>query len=249
MQEFLLPDGLNYVGRFCKTERLITFSPLPFLISSLDKEMKDLIDVKSVVIGDDSVQAVSAKELYLNLGMNQTKWHRCAKLNIENNEWFDQGRDWEVLATQVVNPLGGRPTKDYAINLRFAQHIAMQSRTLKGHEYRNYLIDCEKSLVKLSQADERMLKLTRINPQCLKAITGSRNNNEVGKCYEALELAGIMESVIEWKSFKRWRFTAAGLNYCNGYHNDIPRFKDESHDKVMTMIEQVKQDNPQLSIF
>jgi hypothetical protein len=103
--------------------------------------------------------------------------------------------------------------------------------------------------LKMSEADERMLKLTRINPNTLKAITGSRNNNEVGKSYEALESAGIMESVIEWKSFKRWRFTADGLNYCNGYHQGIPRFKDESHDKVMLMIEQVKQDNPQLSIF
>jgi hypothetical protein len=103
--------------------------------------------------------------------------------------------------------------------------------------------------LKMSAADERMLKLTRINPQCLKAITGSRSNNEVGKNYEALELAGIMESVIEWKSFKRWRFTADGLNYCNGYHQGIPRFKDESHDRVMLMIESVKQDNPQLSIF
>jgi len=102
---------------------------------------------------------------------------------------------------------------------------------------------------KLSADDERMLKLTRINPQCLKAITGSRNNNEVGRSYEALELAGIMESVIEWKSFKRWRFTADGLNYCNGYHQGIPRFKDETHNKVMTMIESVKIDNPQLSIF
>jgi hypothetical protein len=104
-------------------------------------------------------------------------------------------------------------------------------------------------VARLSKADERMLKLTRINPQCLKAITGSRNNNEVGKNYEALELAGIMESVIEWKSFKRWRFTADGLNYCNGYHQGIPRFKDESHDRVMLMIESVKADNPQLSIF
>ena len=94
-----------------------------------------------------------------------------------------------------------------------------------------------------------MLKLTRINPNCLKAITGSRSNNEVGKNYEALELAGIMESVIEWKSFKRWRFTADGLNYCNGYHQGIPRFKDETHANVMMMIESVKQDNPQLSIF
>jgi phage anti-repressor protein len=211
--------------------------------------MKDLIDVKNVVIGAGSVQAVSARELYLDLGHDYKKWNRWHKRNIGNNEWFIEGRDWVKVATIGDLSRTGQTPDDFAITLEFAKHIAMQSRTLKGHEYRNYLIRCEKSLAKLSADDERMLKITRINPQCLKAITGSRNNNEVGKCYEALELAGIMESVIEWKSFKRWRFTADGLNYCNGYHNDIPRFKDESHDKVMAMIEQVKQDNPQLSIF
>jgi len=210
--------------------------------------MKNLISVKNVVIGADAVQSVSANELYLKLGMDSNQWSRWNKRNIENNEWFLENVEWVLFDINVENSTG-RPLKDFAISLRFAQHIAMMARTLKGHEYRNYLIDCEKQLVKLSQADERMLKLTRINPQCLKAITGSRNNNEVGKNYEALELAGIMESVIEWKSFKRWRFTADGLNYCNGYHQGIPRFKDESHDRVMAMIESVKQDNPQLSIF
>jgi len=47
----------------------------------LEFEMKNLIDVKAVVIGDESVQAVSARELYLDLGHDYKKWNRWHKRN------------------------------------------------------------------------------------------------------------------------------------------------------------------------
>lgn len=146
-----------------------------------------------------------------------------------------QKRKFYVFGEELALIIIGRLTGKNALVAQFK--LAKEFISMRDH------------IKSMSQADEKMLKLTRINPQCLKAITGTRNNNEVGKSYEALESAGIMESVIEWKSFKRWRFTADGLNYCNGYHQGIPRFKDDSHNKIMLMIEQVKTDNPQLSIF
>lgn len=38
----------------------------------------------------------------------------------------------------------GNETKDYAVTIDFAKHIAMMARTNKSHEYRNYFINCEK---------------------------------------------------------------------------------------------------------
>jgi anti-repressor protein len=188
--------------------------------------MKNLIDVKSVVIGEESVQAVSARELYLDLGMNPAKWARWQKRMIENNEWFIEGRDWVILATCGKYSTAGQPSKDFAINLRFAQHIAMMAKTLKGHDYRNYLIDCEKQLVKLSQADE--------NTNCLKAIT--RNNNEVRENYKALIEAGLLEAHAK-SIFKRvYLPTAKGLQYVKTSNHDIARFKPKYHDLIIEAV-------------
>lgn len=35
----------------------------------------------------------------------------------------------------------GNETKDYAISIEFAKHIAMMARTNKSHEYRKYFIE------------------------------------------------------------------------------------------------------------
>lgn len=198
--------------------------------------MKNLIDVKTVAIGEENVQAVSARELYLDLGMNPTKWSRWYKRMIENNEWFTDGRDWVELATSGKLTSSNNPSKDFAINLRFAQHIAMMAKTLKGHDYRNYLIDCEKQLVKLSQADERMLRITSINPNCLKAITGSRNNNEVRKNYKALIDAGLLEAHTKIIYKRVYLPTAKGLDYVKTSHHDIVRFKPKYHDLIIEAV-------------
>ena len=198
--------------------------------------MKNLIDVKTVSIGEETVQAVSARELYLDLGMNPAKWARWQKRMIENNEWFIEGRDWVILATCGKYSTAGQPSKDFAINLRFAQHIAMMAKTLKGHDYRNYLIDCEKQLVKLSQADEKMLKLTRINPNCLKAITGTRNNNEVRENYKALIEAGLLEAHTKIIFKRVYLPTAKGLQYVKTSDHDIVRFKPKYHDLIIEAV-------------
>lgn len=87
-------------------------------------------------------QLVSARELYLGLGLNKTHWKRWAKQNIEDNEFFIENNDWVGFATMA----NGNETKDYAISLEFAKHIAMMARTEKSHEYRQYFIACERKL-------------------------------------------------------------------------------------------------------
>ena len=85
-------------------------------------------------------KVVSARELYLGLGLNKAHWKRWSEQNIIQNGFFKENIDW-VGFTMMVN---GNETQDFAISLEFAKHIAMMARTEKSHDYRNYFIECEK---------------------------------------------------------------------------------------------------------
>ncbi|MCK9394258.1 MAG: antA/AntB antirepressor family protein [Methylobacter sp.] len=100
--------------------------------------MKELIRIESREIGS----SVSARELYIGLGLNAVNWSRWSKENIDKNTFFSNGVDFIELFIMKSreNP---NPPKDYAISIEFAKHIAMQARTDKSHLYRQYMIDCE----------------------------------------------------------------------------------------------------------
>ena len=87
-------------------------------------------------------KVVSARELYLGLGLNKAHWKRWSEQNIIQNGFFKENIDW-VGFTIMVN---GNETQDFAISLEFAKHIAMMARTEKSHDYRNYFIECERKV-------------------------------------------------------------------------------------------------------
>ena len=102
-----------------------------------DLVKKQLIKVTT---NEDGKQLVSAKELYLGLGLNKAVWARWFNTNIVKNDFFKEGIDW-IRVQQYVE---GNETTDFAISLEFAKHLAMMARTGKSHQYRNYFIECEK---------------------------------------------------------------------------------------------------------
>lgn len=116
--------------------------------------MNKLIKIQ---MNDEGKQLVSARELYLGLGLNKSNWSRWYPTNILKNDFFNENNDW----VGVRHNDEGNEIQDFAISLEFAKHIAMMARTEKSHEYRNYFIECENSLkgqVKELSAKE-MLKL------------------------------------------------------------------------------------------
>lgn len=85
---------------------------------------------------------VSAKELYLGLGLRKQNWSRWYPINIEKDDFFKKDIDY----IRVPLREEGNGTMDFAISIEFAKHIAMMAKTKKSHEYRNYFIKCEKEL-------------------------------------------------------------------------------------------------------
>jgi phage anti-repressor protein len=107
-----------------------------------DLKMTNLINITLSYLDESYIQSVSARELYLGLGLMNNKWARWSKTNISDNEFFTQGIDFVELPSEG----SGNVTKDFAVSLRFAQHIAMMAKTDKAHHYRDYFIECEKQL-------------------------------------------------------------------------------------------------------
>lgn len=98
------------------------------------------LELIKVTTNEQGQKLVSARELYLGLGLDKSQWSRWSKKNIEQNDFFKENVDW--VGFDIVS--SGNNTKDFAISLDFAKHIAMMARTEKSHEYRNYFIECEK---------------------------------------------------------------------------------------------------------
>lgn len=105
--------------------------------------MKKLINIQKIAIGESEINAVSARELYLGLGLAVDQWARWSKANIEQNEFFSQDIDFIQLDI-MSNVLTPNPPKDYAISIEFAKHISMMAKTQRGHEYRKYFLELEK---------------------------------------------------------------------------------------------------------
>jgi len=115
--------------------------------------MNKLINIKI----ENGKQLVSAKELYLGLGLSKTEWSRWYITNLTSNDYFKENVDWIVrhdvdsIRGNDENLKGGRPSVDFLISIEFAKHIAMMARTEKSHEYRNYFLECEKQAIEMVQ--------------------------------------------------------------------------------------------------
>lgn len=102
--------------------------------------MNELIEIN---VNAEGKRVVSARELYLGLGLNKAVWSRWYRTNIQENDFFQENVDWIGVQLNVE----GNEVQDFAISIEFAKHIAMMSRTEKSHAYRNYFIECEKKIV------------------------------------------------------------------------------------------------------
>jgi len=104
--------------------------------------------------------------------------------------------------------------------------------------------------LQISQSDTEMLRLTRISPNTLKAITGNRSNNEVRKGYIGLTQGGYLVDAGKWVWKHNYQPTEKGLECVKAVKHGILHFKPEYHEALMETVanytEQLTCDNTDL---
>ena len=83
--------------------------------------------------------AIILRDLWRDLGLSE-KYSEWSERNLDH---FSQGIDYDRIQVNT-NPTNGLLIDDHAVTFDTAKHIALMSRTEKGREYRQRLIDLEK---------------------------------------------------------------------------------------------------------
>lgn len=102
--------------------------------------MVKIINITKAAINNEEVNAVSARDLWKQLGSRQefANWikGRISEYN------FEEGRDFLTNLSKSF----GRPSKEYIISLDMAKELAMVENNEQGRKIRRYFIRVEKQL-------------------------------------------------------------------------------------------------------
>lgn len=161
--------------------------------------MNELIKVTT---NENDEQLVSARDL-----------HKALELKIRFSLWWDknndgliEGQDFtSVSMDTVVNNGAIRRLQDYALTLDTAKHIAMQSKTEKGHEIRSYFIKVEKAWnnpemvvqralqIQTRKVDALRLENEQMKPKALfaDAVATSHTSILVGELAKLIKQNGV----------------------------------------------------------
>jgi Phage anti-repressor protein len=160
--------------------------------------MNELIKISS---NENDEQVVSARELHKGLGLKKRFsiwWEQNSKLLIENEDFTS------VLSGTVVNNGAKRELQDYALTIDTAKHLAMQSQTEKGREYRTYFIQVEKAW---NSPDMVMKRALQIADKRVIALQNENNQLQLETSVQKQQIAELQPKA----SYYDWVLQTKGL--------------------------------------
>ncbi len=163
--------------------------------------MNELIKISS---NENGEQVVSARELHKGLGLKKQFsewWKQNSKLLIEHEDF--EG----VLVSVPYNPKYPDKTQqldDYALTIDTAKHLAMQSQTEKGREYRTYFIQVEKAW---NSPDMVMKRALQIADKRVIALQNENNQLQLETSVQKQQIAELQPKA----SYYDWVLQTKGL--------------------------------------
>ena len=140
----------------------------------------------------DDNAVVSARELHRSLEVKT----RFSQWVDQNFKMFKEGEDFtSVVGTTLVNNGAVRKLQDYAVTIRMAEHLAMMSKTNKGHEVREYFIQVEKDF---NSPEKIMARALLMADKKIKLLE-NENENLLIELEEATKNADYLDLILQTK--------------------------------------------------
>lgn len=160
-------------------------------------------------------QLVSARDLYKGLGIKR----RFSAWWEQNSSEFELGVDYEgVLKSTPYNPLYSdkvQEVQDYALTIDMAKQLCLLSRTKKGKEYREYLIEIEKKWNDPQNVIQRAMDILHSENLQLKLENKSLNRQleESNKKASYLDvILGTTDAMVTTQIAMDYGYTAVKFN-------------------------------------
>lgn len=144
--------------------------------------MNDMIEATmqtpiEIALGIDENGMTTARALYDFLELASGQFARWAKTNIENNEFYEENKDW--WGFDIV--LNGNKCKDYRLTTDFAKHLSMESHSSKGKIARQYFVHVEDGMKELA------VRFQNMSPELRAVLVVDQRVTKVEKKTDTLE--------------------------------------------------------------
>lgn len=204
--------------------------------------------MNEIILVNEDTNTVSARELHAKLNVEKrfSAWFET------NSQGFVNGEDFtSVLSGTLVNNGAFRELKDYAMSIDMAKHICLMSRTEKGKQVRQYLIDLEKAWNTPEQVMARALRIADRTIASLKesnAVLGNKNkllNKEILEWADRPLINALVRRYATnfendyskaWKDFKRELLYKYGININARITNHLNATGKKTKPKTLDMI-------------
>lgn len=152
--------------------------------------MNELINV---TLNENNEPIISARQLHKTLEV-KTRFSQWVE---QNFKMFKENEDFSsVVTTTQQNQYGGtKKLQDYAVTIRMAEHLAMMSKTSKGHEVREYFIQVEKDF---NSPEKIMARALLMADKKIKLLE-NENENLLIELEEATKNADYLDLILQTK--------------------------------------------------